>query len=63
MRLMKYDPHAELGIISFNGSAIPPYAILSHTWGADADKVACADLVKGDDKAKRGYKKILFCGQ
>ncbi|KAF2626135.1 beta transducin-like protein HET-D2Y [Macroventuria anomochaeta] len=63
MRLLNYDEHGELGIINFDDSAIPPYAILSHTWGADADEVTLADLVSGDGKAKRGYEKIRFCGQ
>ncbi|KAF2631626.1 heterokaryon incompatibility [Macroventuria anomochaeta] len=63
MRLLKYDKNGELTIISFNNNAIPPYAILSHTWGADEDEVAFADLVKGDGKAKRSYKKIRFCGE
>ncbi|KAF2628724.1 HET-domain-containing protein [Macroventuria anomochaeta] len=44
-------------------STIPPYAILSHTWGADKDEVTFADLVTGNSKAKRGYEKIRFCGQ
>ncbi|KAF2627610.1 hypothetical protein BU25DRAFT_439998 [Macroventuria anomochaeta] len=63
MRLLNYDEHGELNIISFDDSAIPPYAILSHTWGADADEVTFADLVTGDSKAKCGCEKIRFCGQ
>jgi hypothetical protein len=63
MRLLNYDEHGELGIISFDDSAIPPYAVLSHTWGADAEEVTFADLETGDGKAKRGYEKIRFCGQ
>jgi hypothetical protein len=63
MRLLHYDEHGELGIISFDESAIPPYAILSHTWGADMEEVTFADLVTGAGKAKRGYEKILVCGQ
>ncbi|KAH6642109.1 vegetative incompatibility protein HET-E-1 [Boeremia exigua] len=63
MRLLHYDGHGELGIVSFDDRAIPPYAILSHTWEADAEEVTFADLVTGDSKAKRGYKKIRFCGQ
>ncbi|KAF2633479.1 hypothetical protein BU25DRAFT_486568 [Macroventuria anomochaeta] len=63
MRLLHYDEHGELSIISFDDRAIPPYAILSHTWGADAEEVTFADLATGDGKAKRGYKKIHSCGQ
>jgi hypothetical protein len=63
MRLLHYDEQGELDIVSFDDRAIPPYAILSHTWGADAEEVTFADLVIGDSRAKRGYKKIRFCGQ
>jgi hypothetical protein len=63
MRLLHYNEHSELDIVSFDDSAIPPYAILSHTWGADAEEVTFADIENGDGKAKQGYKKIRFCGQ
>ncbi|KAF1922910.1 HET-domain-containing protein [Didymella exigua CBS 183.55] len=63
MRLLHYDEHGELRIVSFDDRATPPYAILSHTWGADPEEVTFADLETGDGKAKRGYKKIHFCGQ
>jgi len=39
---------------------IPPYAILSHTWGADANEVTFEDLTNGTSKDKSGYKKIRF---
>ena len=42
---------------------IPPYAILSHTWGADAEEVTFDDLTNGTGKDKPGYEKILFCGE
>ncbi|ERF75779.1 Vegetative incompatibility protein HET-E-1 [Endocarpon pusillum Z07020] len=42
---------------------IPPYAILSHTWGADAEEVTFEDLTKGIGKDKPGYEKIRFCGE
>ncbi|KAL1644350.1 hypothetical protein SLS61_008857, partial [Didymella pomorum] len=63
MRLLHYDGHGEPATVSFNDGAIPPYAILSHTWEADAEEVTFADLVTGDGEAKRGYQKIHFCGQ
>ncbi|EMD70142.1 hypothetical protein COCSADRAFT_107483 [Bipolaris sorokiniana ND90Pr] len=63
MRLLKYDEHGELGIVSFDDRAVPPYAILSHTWGTDAEEVTFADVITGDGKAKHGYEKIRFCGQ
>ncbi|KAF2844476.1 HET-domain-containing protein [Plenodomus tracheiphilus IPT5] len=51
MRLLEYDEDGELTIISFDDNELPPYAILSHTWGVDKE-VTFADLVKGDGKAK-----------
>jgi hypothetical protein len=62
MRLLKYQD-GRLTIASFNKDAIPRYAILSHTWGADAEEVTFADLAEGGGKHKPGYKKIRFCGE
>jgi hypothetical protein len=42
---------------------IPPYAILSHTWGAETDEVTFRDLIEGTGKSKVGYEKIRFCGE
>jgi hypothetical protein len=63
MRLLQCSESDELSIDSFDDGDIPPYAILSHTWGADGDEVTFADLQTGDGKTKSGYKKILFCGK
>jgi hypothetical protein len=63
MRLLHYDEQGEVRIVSFDDRAIPPYAILSHTWGADAEEVTFADLQTGDGKTKPGHEKILFCGK
>jgi hypothetical protein len=63
MRLLQYSESDELSIHSFDDGDIPPYAILSHTWGADGDEVTFADLQAGNGKTKPGYKKILFCGK
>jgi len=42
---------------------MPPYAILSHTWGLEADEVTFDDLASNAGKDKPGYKKIRFCGE
>ncbi|KAF7506453.1 hypothetical protein GJ744_011703 [Endocarpon pusillum] len=63
MWLLQYSESGELSIHSFDDGAIPPYAILSHTWGADGDEVTFADLETGHGKTKLGYEKILFCGK
>jgi hypothetical protein len=43
--------------------AIPPYAILLHTWGADTEEVTFDDLINGTGKNKPGYEKIWLCGE
>jgi tetratricopeptide (TPR) repeat protein len=40
---------------------IPRYAILSHTWGADEEEITFAEMGKGPNQSKAGYKKIQFC--
>jgi hypothetical protein len=63
MRLLKYEGDGRLTIASFDDDVIPRYAILSHTWGPDAEEVTLADLAEGGGKHKSGYKKIRFCGE
>lgn len=48
-----------------DGDTIPPYAILSHTWGADGDEVNFEDLSSDDKtyKSRIGYDKLQFCGE
>ncbi|KAJ6192248.1 beta transducin-like protein HET-E2C*40, partial [Bipolaris maydis] len=62
MRLLQYSESGMLSTHNFDDGDIPPYAILSHTWGADSDEVTFADLQTGGSKTKLGYEKILFCG-
>jgi hypothetical protein len=61
MQLLQYSKSGELIIHSFDNGDTPPYAIPSHTWGADRDEVTFADLQTDGDRRKLGYKKILFC--
>jgi hypothetical protein len=42
---------------------IPPYAILSHTWGNEYDEVTSKDFSDGTAESKSGYLKIRFCGE
>lgn len=63
MRLLRYSESGVPGIHSFDDGDIPPYAILSHTWGADGDEVTFEDLQTVHGKTKPGYKKIVFCGE
>ena len=63
MRLLTFDSGGELSLTEYFAENIPPYAILSHAWGADDDEVTFADLINGSGKSKAGYAKILFCGE
>lgn len=40
---------------------IPPYAILSHTWGKDDEEVTFQDIVECKDEKKPGYGKLQGC--
>ena len=64
MRLLTFDG-ASGSILSktFYGDILPPYAILSHTWGEDTDEFDFRDLIGGTGKDKPGYRKVLFCGE
>ena len=42
---------------------IPPYAILSHTWGTDEEEVSYTDIVGEIGRQKKGYKKLEFCAE
>jgi hypothetical protein len=62
MRLLRRNSDGGYNLAEFIGDAIPCYAVLSHTWGADHEEVTLKDLRKGTGTAKTGYKKIDFCG-
>lgn len=61
MRLLYFDSPGRLATTDFSQKRIPPYAILSHTWGDE--EFLFEDLVNGTGKSKAGYEKILFCGE
>ncbi|KAH8647477.1 hypothetical protein BGZ60DRAFT_521339 [Tricladium varicosporioides] len=63
MRLLELTNHGEFSLTGDLVNNIPPYAILSHTWGADAEEVTFRDLIDGTGKGKTGYTKIQFCGE
>jgi hypothetical protein len=44
---------------SFPPKNIPPYAILSHTWGAEEDEVTLQELGQPSAEKKSGYDKIV----
>jgi len=63
MRLLQLEDDGEFSLVEHIGRSIPPYAILSHTWGADHEEVTFKDLTEGLSKNKAGYRKLAFCGK
>ncbi|KAF2831796.1 HET-domain-containing protein, partial [Ophiobolus disseminans] len=66
MRLIHSDGYSGFSLSLFHGRQIPPYAILSHTWGADDDEVSFEDLSQYSGlhwAEKPGYKKLQFCAR
>jgi serine/threonine protein kinase len=63
MRLLELNNHGEASLSKYLINNIPPYAILSHTWGEDDEEVTFQDLTQGVGKNKAGYGKIRFCGK
>jgi hypothetical protein len=63
MRLLKLESSGEFSLTKDLIHNVPPYGILSHTWGADADEVTFRDMTDGTGKSKAGYNKIRFCGE
>lgn len=64
MRLLRIDASGDLSFTRDLVDDIPPYAILSHTWGSDEEEeVTFDDLThnKTMAKLKPGYSKIQFC--
>ncbi|KAL6901147.1 vegetative incompatibility protein HET-E-1 [Trichoderma evansii] len=62
MRLLERNQAGEICLTKdfIGDDPLPPYAILSHTWGAE--EVIFKDLVEGTGENKLGYHKIQFCG-
>lgn len=62
MYLLSHDSKHGFRMTRFTGPNTPPYAILSHTWGADEEEVTFADIANGKGADKSGYEKIRRCG-
>jgi hypothetical protein len=63
MRLLKYEDARLTLTPDLYADDIPPYAILSHTWGSDEQEVDYHDMTNGSGTNKAGYDKLLFCAQ
>jgi len=60
MRLLVYNNDGVFSLMQFFDD-IPPYAILSHTWGPQ--EVTFGDMINGNGTSKTGFDKIRFCGE
>jgi len=65
MRLLQHSETGEFNLTEdlVGDDPIPPYAILSHTWGLDTEEVTFKDMTNGTGEVKHGYEKIRFCGE
>ncbi|KAM0169111.1 hypothetical protein ACHAPF_010297 [Botrytis cinerea] len=65
MRLLQYSDTGRFTLTKdfIGGDQIPPYAILSHTWGPNEEEVTFEDILNGTGEVKPGYEKIRFCGE
>ncbi|KAF2651685.1 HET-domain-containing protein [Lophiostoma macrostomum CBS 122681] len=61
MRLLRVQDDSSFSLVEYAGKNIPPYAILSHTWGDE--EVTFQDVARSLGKDKHGYRKIKFCGE
>jgi hypothetical protein len=62
MRLLQRLPDDNgFSLVEYFGKEIPPYAILSHTWGPDGNEITYKDMMKGTGQSKPGYRKLSFC--
>jgi hypothetical protein len=62
IRLLQCE-NGEFSLIEFANHNIPEYAILSHTWGPDAEEVRFKDIVEKKRHEKLGYDKLKFCAK
>jgi hypothetical protein len=64
MRLLELTSAGDYSLTNkFHDDEIPPYTILSHTWGKDNEEVTFEDVVAGSEGDKAGWRKIKFCGE
>ena len=59
MRLLKRNDAGNISLANFDDDNVPPYAILSHTWGGE--EVLFQEMLDGTGEGKLGYRKIQFC--
>jgi hypothetical protein len=63
MRLLRLENNGGFSLVECVGGSIPPYAILSHTWGPDDEEVTFKDLTERAGGNKAGFHKLNFCAK
>jgi hypothetical protein len=63
MRLLHVNFNGEVRLTRDLINKVPPYAILSHTWGHDHEEVTFKDFSERTETKKLGYRKIQFCAE
>ena len=63
MRLVQIQADGSFSLVNYDSTPIPPYAILSHTWGDDKDEVNYEDMRMERRSRKSGDAKLDFCAR
>ena len=64
MRLLRIGDDGKVSLTADLTDPVPPYAILSHTWGEDQDEVSFEDIKDIHREAnKPGDEKLRFCAK
>jgi hypothetical protein len=62
MHLVQVRDAETFSLVERFDDEVPEYAILSHTWGHSDDEVTYQDLQNDTARDKKGYNKLIFCG-
>jgi hypothetical protein len=60
MRLLRKEDDGSFSLAEFLGQDTPPYAILSHTWGADSQEVTYHDVLQDTNIKSRATRRFTF---
>jgi len=65
MRLLQIHDDGDLSLTKDLIGNVPPYGILSHTWGSDEEEITFQDLQiqNGSWREKLAFRKIQFCAR
>jgi hypothetical protein len=63
MHLLTSGPTGSFVLKRFSGLSVPPYAILSHTWGDEDQEMTFEDIARNSGHKKSGYKKVQLCAR